>query len=199
MHPFTQFPPFFQYSQTYNYPWTFMEQFNQFRNYFYINNNNLLLNYHQAQPTNLLFEGSQQPASMIKQENSVIQSNFEPVEIMKNLENHKSPLPLKKRPNISFSNNKRKGKKSTKRKLYNIGHWTTKEHNLYLSFIQTNKDIMLNSDLKKQNKIFKQMSNFIKTRSPSQCRSHHQKFDPNDQGSNNASNFTECQDVENQE
>ncbi|CAD8083982.1 unnamed protein product [Paramecium sonneborni] len=58
---------------------------------------------------------------------------------------------------------------------------------------------MLNSDLKKQNKIFKQMSNFIKTRSPSQCRSHHQKFDPKDMSSNNTSNLIDCQDVGNQE
>ncbi|CAD8180177.1 unnamed protein product [Paramecium pentaurelia] len=205
MLPFTQFPQFFQYSQTYNYPYSYMEQFNQFQQYFYINNY-LFQNNQQAQSTNLLFEGYKQPTSIIKQENSVIQeqcliqqSNFEPVEIVKNLENIKSPILLKKRPKLQLSNNKGKGNKSTKRKLYNIGHWTTKEHNLYLSFREKNKEIMLDSDLKKQNKIFKQMSNFIKTRQPSQCRSHHQKFGPNNSTSNNTSNFIECQNFGNHE
>lgn len=60
------------------------------------------------------------------------------------------------------------------------GHWTNKEHRLYLQFIESHKEIMSDSDQKKMNKIFKQMSDFLKTRSASQCRSHHQKFNPNE-------------------
>ncbi|CAD8073836.1 unnamed protein product [Paramecium primaurelia] len=72
----------------------------------------------------------------------------------------------------------KKRRRKNIRKTYNNGHWTQKEHNLYLKFIETNKAIMIQSDLKKQEKIFKQMSLVIKTRQPSQCRSHHQKFNP---------------------
>jgi hypothetical protein len=37
---------------------------------------------------------------------------------------------------------------------------------------------MESQDMKKTSKIFKLMSEIIGTRSPSQCRSHHQKFNP---------------------
>ncbi|CAD8078437.1 unnamed protein product [Paramecium sonneborni] len=72
----------------------------------------------------------------------------------------------------------KKTRRKNVRKTYNNGHWTQKEHRLYSQFIETNKEIMMKSDMKKQEKIFKQMSCVIKTRSPSQCRSHHQKFNP---------------------
>ncbi|CAD8079360.1 unnamed protein product [Paramecium sonneborni] len=71
-----------------------------------------------------------------------------------------------------------KTRKKNSKKIYNNGHWTQKEHKLYLQFIEKNKEIMMKSDMKKQEKIFKQMSLVIKSRSPSQCRSHHQKFNP---------------------
>ncbi|CAD8142964.1 unnamed protein product [Paramecium pentaurelia] len=54
----------------------------------------------------------------------------------------------------------------------NVGHWTKEEHEKYLYFLEEH------SDIKKNNKIFKSMSEVIGTRSPSQCRSHHQKFNP---------------------
>jgi hypothetical protein len=37
---------------------------------------------------------------------------------------------------------------------------------------------MSSSTMKKTSKIFKQMSELIGSRTPSQCRSHHQKFNP---------------------
>ncbi|CAD8059542.1 unnamed protein product [Paramecium primaurelia] len=54
----------------------------------------------------------------------------------------------------------------------NSGHWTQEEHQKYLKFLEDHANI------KKNNKIFKPMSDIIGTRSPSQCRSHHQKFNP---------------------
>ncbi|CAD8138204.1 unnamed protein product [Paramecium octaurelia] len=54
----------------------------------------------------------------------------------------------------------------------NVGHWTKEEHEKYLKFLEDN------TQMKKNNKIFKPMSEIIGTRSPSQCRSHHQKFNP---------------------
>ncbi|KAM3143156.1 hypothetical protein pb186bvf_004742 [Paramecium bursaria] len=65
----------------------------------------------------------------------------------------------------------------------NTGHWTPEEHQVYVQFLEDH----LNIGNRKNNKIFKLMSETIGTRSPSQCRqfliiidfrSHHQKFNP---------------------
>ena len=47
---------------------------------------------------------------------------------------------------------------------------------LYEQFVELNYDTMKNSAMKRNTKIFMLMSKFIATKSPSQCRSHHQKF-----------------------
>ncbi|CAD8197936.1 unnamed protein product [Paramecium octaurelia] len=52
------------------------------------------------------------------------------------------------------------------------GHWNEIEHNTYLRFLQEN-----NNHTKGQ-RLFKKMSQIVGTRTPSQCRSHHQKFNP---------------------
>ncbi|CAD8112135.1 unnamed protein product [Paramecium sonneborni] len=73
-------------------------------------------------------------------------------------------------------------RKNKKRQILNptqnTGHWSQQEHQTYLDFLQQHKEIMESQDQKKSNKIFKQMSDIIGSRSPSQCRSHHQKFNP---------------------
>ncbi|CAD8050923.1 unnamed protein product [Paramecium primaurelia] len=56
------------------------------------------------------------------------------------------------------------------------GHWDDNEHSIYLEFLQNSRGP--NNSYKKGYPLFKQMSEFIGTRSPSQCRSHHQKFNP---------------------
>ncbi|CAD8146997.1 unnamed protein product [Paramecium octaurelia] len=65
--------------------------------------------------------------------------------------------------------------------LCNSGHWTPEEHQTYVEFLQNHltQSLSCSQDNKKNNKIFKLMSQTIGTRSPSQCRSHHQKFNPN--------------------
>ncbi|CAD8054779.1 unnamed protein product [Paramecium primaurelia] len=61
----------------------------------------------------------------------------------------------------------------------NTGHWTPEEHQIYVEFLQNHLlSSIHNQENKKNNKIFKLMSLTIGTRSPSQCRSHHQKFNP---------------------
>ncbi|CAD8121560.1 unnamed protein product [Paramecium sonneborni] len=61
----------------------------------------------------------------------------------------------------------------------NQGHWTAYEHYIYIEFLKQNHNTtMQNQQNRKNNKIFKLMSMTIGTRSPSQCRSHHQKFNP---------------------
>ncbi|CAD8104925.1 unnamed protein product [Paramecium primaurelia] len=52
------------------------------------------------------------------------------------------------------------------------GHWNETEHKTYLNFLQEN-----NNHTKGQ-RLFKKMSQVVGTRTPSQCRSHHQKFNP---------------------
>ncbi|CAD8171298.1 unnamed protein product [Paramecium pentaurelia] len=88
--------------------------------------------------------------------------------------------------NINYSQTKDLGDNKIKRKhikkshnpQFNNGHWSAQEHQVYLTFLQQHRDVMESSELKKTNKIFKLMSDIIKSRSPSQCRSHHQKFNP---------------------
>ncbi|CAD8058100.1 unnamed protein product [Paramecium sonneborni] len=58
------------------------------------------------------------------------------------------------------------------------GHWTTAEHQLYLDFLYQSQDLIESSQNSKGQRLFKKMSQVIGTRSPSQCRSHHQKFNP---------------------
>ncbi|KAM3132032.1 hypothetical protein pb186bvf_015916 [Paramecium bursaria] len=59
-----------------------------------------------------------------------------------------------------------------------IGRWTQREHKLYLSFLDQNIDFMTSSgNSNRQEKVFKQMSEMIRSRTAAQCRSHHKKFD----------------------
>ncbi|CAD8058873.1 unnamed protein product [Paramecium sonneborni] len=73
-------------------------------------------------------------------------------------------------------------RKNKKRAILNpqqsTGHWSEQEHKTYLNFLNVHRSVMESSDQKKTSKIFKLMSETIGTRSPSQCRSHHQKFNP---------------------
>ncbi|CAD8122791.1 unnamed protein product [Paramecium sonneborni] len=59
-----------------------------------------------------------------------------------------------------------------KRILKKQGHWTEIEHKTYLNFLEENKNHT------KGQRLFKKMSQIVGTRTPSQCRSHHQKFNP---------------------
>ncbi|CAD8117975.1 unnamed protein product [Paramecium sonneborni] len=58
------------------------------------------------------------------------------------------------------------------------GHWSKSEHQLYLKFVNEHEDILRSKYDKKSKKIFKMMSQYIITRTATQCRSHHQKFNP---------------------
>ncbi|CAD8206938.1 unnamed protein product [Paramecium pentaurelia] len=58
------------------------------------------------------------------------------------------------------------------------GHWSQQEHQMYLQFVNDHQDILKSKYDKKSKKIFKLMSQSIFTRTATQCRSHHQKFNP---------------------
>lgn len=57
-----------------------------------------------------------------------------------------------------------------------IKRWTKEESQLYENFIEMYADIFNDPSSKRVTKIFIFMSKYIGTKTPSQCRSHHQKF-----------------------
>ena len=70
-----------------------------------------------------------------------------------------------------------------KKRIYNkktnekIKRWTKEEGQRYDKFIEMHMEIFSDTNKKKRGtKIFLKMSKFIGTKTPSQCRSHHQKF-----------------------
>lgn len=79
---------------------------------------------------------------------------------------------------MSFSLDGRVEKKRvyTKRTTEKIRRWTKEEAEQYEKFIDMYSDIFNESGSKRVTKVFIQMSQFIGTKTPSQCRSHHQKF-----------------------
>ncbi|CAD8200840.1 unnamed protein product [Paramecium octaurelia] len=84
---------------------------------------------------------------------------------------------VKKYSNVSIK--KKINKELELNNKHNSGHWTPEEHQTYVEFLEKHHDTtMQNQQNRKNNKIFKLMSEIIGTRSPSQCRSHHQKFNP---------------------
>ncbi len=44
-----------------------------------------------------------------------------------------------------------------------------------MDFLKESKDVINDFKYRREMKIFKQMSQYVKTRTPDQCRSHHQK------------------------
>ncbi|CAD8162676.1 unnamed protein product [Paramecium octaurelia] len=78
----------------------------------------------------------------------------------------------------TLKSNKHHQPKKPKKENINTGHWSAIEHTTYVNFLSQYENIMNSSMMKKTSKIFKQMSELIGTRTPSQCRSHHQKFNP---------------------
>lgn len=64
----------------------------------------------------------------------------------------------------------------TKRTTDKIRRWTKEESKLYEQFIEMYSDIFNDSSSKRVTKIFIFMASYIGSKTPSQCRSHHQKF-----------------------
>ena len=73
------------------------------------------------------------------------------------------PKGSKRRPNLSV------GIKS--------GIWNINEMKAYLKFITRFESHFKGKATRKKKKIFQRMSNFIKSRTAEQCRSHHQKLE----------------------
>ena len=56
------------------------------------------------------------------------------------------------------------------------GKWTNKQQRIYIKFIEEHREELLTKQARKASKIFKKMSHVVQTRTPDQCRSHHQKL-----------------------
>ena len=78
--------------------------------------------------------------------------------------------------NFSLDSRMEKKRVYTKRTTEKIRRWTKEEAEQYEKFIDMYSDIFNESGSKRVTKVFIQMSQFIGTKTPSQCRSHHQKF-----------------------
>ena len=59
---------------------------------------------------------------------------------------------------------------------YLSGHWNLDESQRYYVFLTLNRKNFEKKGLRRSQKIFKEMSKFIRTRTADQCRSHHQKM-----------------------
>jgi hypothetical protein len=59
------------------------------------------------------------------------------------------------------------------------GHWSKRENMLYVMFLNYFEAKFSKKQNRRLWKFFKLMSEFIETRSPNQCRSHHQKMEKN--------------------
>ena len=55
------------------------------------------------------------------------------------------------------------------------GLWTEMEKIKYITFIASNTEMVSDRLTRRKKKVFEKMSRAIKTRTPTQCRSHHQK------------------------
>lgn len=85
--------------------------------------------------------------------------------------------------NVSARKQKRergKEEKRTKRPLLagmKVGHWTTEEKKKYHWFLEIYHSHFENKQMRRMDKIFKTMADFLTSRAADQCRSHHQKME----------------------
>jgi hypothetical protein len=57
-----------------------------------------------------------------------------------------------------------------------VGSWTFHENLLYIIFLDLNKLVMVSKKKRRNTRIFDLMSEYVMSRNPLQCRSHHQKL-----------------------
>lgn len=87
------------------------------------------------------------------------------------------PQELKEYSVHSVKSNSSKGKRQyLKRSIDKIRRWSSEECQKYEDFILNNEELMNGSNSNRATKIFLMMSEYIATKTPTQCRSHHQKF-----------------------
>jgi hypothetical protein len=88
--------------------------------------------------------------------------------------NKKKLLELIKKQNDQ-KQSEAKAKKKTKLVGYSSGEWNSREVKLYYRYLSSHKSEFTDPQLRKKNKVFIKLADFIGSRTPDQCRSHHQK------------------------
>ena len=58
----------------------------------------------------------------------------------------------------------------------NRGRWALQERREYYVFLKIYSQFFITKDHRRNDKVFRMMANFIKSRTPDQCRTHHQKL-----------------------
>ena len=58
----------------------------------------------------------------------------------------------------------------------NRGRWMVQERREYYIFLKIYSQFFITKDHRRNDKVFRMMANFIKSRTPDQCRTHHQKL-----------------------
>lgn len=66
------------------------------------------------------------------------------------------------------------------------GAWGFKENQIYLEFLESNRDLFETEFKRRSKKVFRKMSSMLRRRDPEQCRSHHQKISNKFKGNTDA-------------
>ena len=82
----------------------------------------------------------------------------------------------KKLKKLARSGEDRKQKKQVEPGI-RIGHWTLEEKKKYHWFLEIYHVHFENKQMRRMDKIFKTMADFLGSRAADQCRSHHQKME----------------------
>ena len=59
----------------------------------------------------------------------------------------------------------------------NRGRWTSEERREYYVFLRIYSHFFTSKEHRRIDKVYRMMANFIRTRTPDQCRTHHQKLE----------------------
>jgi hypothetical protein len=84
-------------------------------------------------------------------------------------------FPVKKLKKSSKTGEERRPRKPLQPGM-RVGHWTPEEKKKYHWFLELYHSHFENKHLRRMDKIFKTMADFLGSRAADQCRSHHQKM-----------------------
>ena len=59
----------------------------------------------------------------------------------------------------------------------NKGRWTAEERREYYVFLKIYEQFFVSKEHRRNDKVFRMMANHVRTRTPDQCRTHHQKLE----------------------
>ena len=83
----------------------------------------------------------------------------------------------KGRPKGLKTNKSKSQQKTSENSQKNKGHWAYEQNKKYHLFLEIHSRHFIQKKLRRMDKIFKSMADFIGSREAEQCRSHHQKME----------------------